>query len=88
MGLVGFVLLAFATALLFLADVTCSGGPVLSEGRTFEAVATLLASLLTALFIIGLLERQDRTILRMGYDSVAAIILYALGLVVLFPFAQ
>lgn len=119
-GLVGFVLLAFATslpelssivsalrirryemavgdifgtnlfniALLFLADLTYSGGPVLSEGGTFEAVAALLASLLTGLFIIGLLERQDRTILRMGYDSLAAIILYALGLVVLYPFAQ
>jgi cation:H+ antiporter len=39
---------------------------------------------LTAVYIIGLLERRDRTILRMGYDSLAAIAFYATGLVVLY----
>jgi cation:H+ antiporter len=39
---------------------------------------------LTAVFIIGLLERRDRTILRMGYDSLAAIVFYAIGLVMLY----
>jgi cation:H+ antiporter len=33
--------------------------------------------------VLGLLERQNRTVARMGYDSLAAIAVYAVSLVVL-----
>jgi cation:H+ antiporter len=119
-GLVGLVLLAFATslpelssivaalrlhryemavgdlfgtnlfniALLFLADLSYRGGPVLAEPDPFEAVAALLGLLLTGVFVLGLLERKDRTVLRMGYDSLAALVLYGAGLVILYPLAS
>jgi len=78
----------FNIALLFIADLSYGGGPVLSEAGAFEAVAGLLALLLTGVFVLGLLERRDRTVLRMGYDSLAALVLYAAGLAVLYPLAQ
>ena len=50
----------------------------------FAAFAALLAGVLTLLFLIGMLERRDKTILRMGFDSLAAILCYAGGLFVLY----
>ena len=75
----------FNLTLVFLADAVYTGEPVLKTAGAFEAVAALLALLLTGVFVLGLLERRDRTIWRLGYDSAAAIILFALGLLVLFP---
>lgn len=77
----------FNIALLFLADLAYDGKAVLSIGGAFEAVAALLALLMTGVFVLGLLERRDRTVLRMGYDSVAALLLYGGGLVLLYPLA-
>lgn len=77
----------FNIALLFLADLAYRGEAVLSIGGPFEAVAALLALLMTGVFVLGLLERRDRTVLRMGYDSMAALVLYVGGLVLLYPLA-
>ncbi len=74
----------FNIALIFLADLAYRGGPVMDQAGRFEAVAALIALVLTGVFVLGLLERRDRTVLRMGYDSLAAILLYAAGLVLLF----
>jgi cation:H+ antiporter len=73
----------FNIALIFLADLAYAGGPVLTEAGTFEAVAALLALIMTGNFVLGLLERRDRTIMRMGYDSLACIAFYAGGLLLL-----
>jgi cation:H+ antiporter len=77
----------FNLLLIFLADVVYTGEPVLNYAGRFEIVAALLGILMTGILLLGLLERRDRTILRMGYDSAALIavflggvgILYALG---------
>jgi cation:H+ antiporter len=74
----------FNLALIPLADIIYRQGPILREGGPFELVAGLLGIVLTAVFIVGLLERRDRTILRMGYDSLAAIVFYAIGLAMLY----
>lgn len=73
----------FNVLLLFVADVLYRQGPVLAEAGRFEAVGALLTVSMTGIFIVGLLERQDRTVLRMGYDSVAALAAFALGIVLL-----
>lgn len=70
----------FNVALIFLADLAYGGPPVLSETGTFEAVAAMLGVLLTGLFVIGLLERKDRTVFRMGYDALAVLLAFAGGL--------
>ena len=73
----------FNVMLLVVADALYRKGPVLSEAGRFETVGALLTVFMTGIFIVGLLERQDRTILRMGYDSVAVLVAFALGLVLL-----
>lgn len=74
----------FNVALIFLADIAYTEGPVLREAGPFEAVASLLALILTSIFILGLLERKNRTVLRMGYDSLAVIIVFTAGLSILY----
>jgi len=71
-------------ALILLADVFYTGNAVLNEAGRFEAVAALLGAVLTGLFLVGLLERQNKTVLRMGYDALAAVVVFPAGLVLLF----
>jgi cation:H+ antiporter len=78
----------FNLTLIFLADAVYPGEPVLKAAGAFEAVAALLALLLTGVFVLGLLERRDKTILRLGYDSAAALVLFAIGLWVLVPLSR
>lgn len=73
----------FNIVLIFVADAAYSGPPIFNETGAFEAVATLLAIVLTAIYLVGLLERRDRTVFHMGYASLAVIATYAAGLVLL-----
>lgn len=73
----------FNMALIFLADIVYIGEPVLAGTKTFEVVGALLAALLTAVFVIGLLARRSKSIFRMGYDSLTAILLFGGGLAIL-----
>lgn len=77
----------FNIGLIFVADLLYAGGPVLSGAGPFEAAASMLAVVLTALFVLGLLERKNRTVLRMGYDSLAVLVAFAGGLVLLYRLA-
>ena len=70
--------------LIFVIDAVAQGEPVLSQAGTFDAFGALLGIALTALFVIGMAERGDKTVFRMGLDSIAVLICYAAGLVVLF----
>lgn len=74
----------FDIALLFVVDAIASGPPALSSAGPFAAFAAVLGTLLTAIFLAGLTERRDRTILRIGYDSAAVIVAYFAGLAILF----
>jgi cation:H+ antiporter len=72
------------TAILFLADAVYPGGPVLAEAGRFSAAATILAITLTAIALVGLLERPRRQILRLGLDSWALLVVYVVGMWLLF----
>ena len=74
----------FNVTVIVLIDALSPGGPVLAASGPFAAFGALLAIVLTALFLVGMIERRDRTILRMGFDSLAALGCYAGGLVVLY----
>lgn len=74
----------FNVSILFLVDLAYDGPPVLREAGAFAGIAALLALALTAVFVAGLVDRRDRTIARMGYDSLVAILVYAGGLAVLY----
>lgn len=114
-GLVGFLLIGFATSLpelssitasvrmrrhemaigevlgtnfvnislLLLADLVYVGGPVLNELGRFEIISALLGAVLTGIYLVGLLERRDPVVLRMGYDSLAVLLAFAGGVALL-----
>lgn len=65
-------------------DVVASGEPVLTRVGQFALFGTILSIALNAIYVAGIAERRNRTILRMGIDSVAALALYAAGLALLF----
>ncbi|RIV75476.1 sodium:calcium antiporter [Pelagerythrobacter aerophilus] len=67
-------------SLILLGDALFAGGPIINELGAFEVVSALLGAALIGIFLVGLLEHRDRTVLKMGYDSAAVILLFALGL--------
>ena len=71
-------------ALVFVVDLVAPQPAILSEAGHFGAVAALIGATVTGLFLMGLAERRDRVIFRMGYDSVAVLAVYAGGLALLF----
>ena len=77
----------FNLAIILVIDLAAGGPPVLSLAGDFEMAAAMLALVMTGIFVLGLIERRDRTVLRMGQDSIAAICLYIFGLVLLLSLA-
>src|SRR5690606_38640521 len=57
----------FNLLLIFLTDVVFVGDPVLNHAGRFEIAASLLGIVMMVILLLGLLERRDRTVLRMGY---------------------
>jgi cation:H+ antiporter len=73
----------FDLLLIPIADLAYGPSPILGSAGRFETVAVLLGIVLTSIYVVGLLDRRNRTILRMGYDSLAAIIVFGIGLLFL-----
>ncbi|MCG7393543.1 sodium:calcium antiporter [Microvirga sp. ACRRW] len=71
-------------SLILLGDAVFTGGPLINELSRFETVSALLGAILTGVFLIGLLERRNPTVMKMGWDSLAVMVLFAGGLVVLY----
>ena len=71
-------------SLILLADAMFTGGPVINELGRFEIASALLGVVLTGVLLIGLLERRNPTFLSMGYDSLAIMLAFSGGLVMLY----
>lgn len=67
-------------ALFFIGDLFYRPGSILGEMNRSAFVAGTLGLLVTCIFLLGLLERRDRTVLGMGVDSLAVLITYVVGL--------
>jgi cation:H+ antiporter len=74
----------FNATLIFIIDLASSGPPVLARVGAFSVAGALLGLVLTGIFLAGIIERRDRTVLRMGWDSLAALACYAVGVALLF----
>lgn len=70
----------FNTVLIVMVDAIDQGEPVLRQVDRSSMTAALVACLLTVLYLIGLVERRDKAFLRMGYDSIAVLVVYAAGM--------
>jgi cation:H+ antiporter len=71
---------AFLPVLFFVATAI-SGTSVLPKAQDADVYMAGLGILLTAVYIFGLIFRPRRRILRMGPDSLTALVLYAIGIV-------
>ena len=69
---------------LFLVATLISGEAVLPQAQKTDIYLAGLGSLLTAVYVYGLIFRPGRLFLRMGADSLIVLVLYALGIVGLF----
>lgn len=78
---------AFLPVLFLLASLI-SGTPVLPHAQNTDIYLTGLGILLTAVYIAGLIVRPRRTIIRLGPDSLAALILYGIGIAGLVAIAR
>lgn len=71
-------------ALIAGVDLLDPNAPVLERAGTFSVLAASLGVVVTGLFMVGLAERSDRTILRMGVDSWLVLLVYAAGMTFLY----
>lgn len=71
-------------ALFFLADVAYRDGPILAATDRSGMLAAAVGMVSTCLLLLGLLERRNQTVLRMGVDSLAVLVTYGVGLVGLY----
>ena len=72
---------------LFLLAVLVSGKSVLPDAQASDIYLAALGILLTCVYVIGLIFRPRRQVLRMGIDSVVVIGLYLIGMLGLFAIA-
>jgi len=73
---------------LFLLAVVISGKAVLPDAQASDIYLAGLGVLLTCVYAAGLIFRPQRQVWRMGVDSVAVLILYALGVGGLFAISS
>lgn len=75
----------FDAALLFVADLGYTkDAAVLNEVGSFAQVGALLGIACTTIYMAGILERKDRSWLRLGLDSILVLIVYGGGVVLLY----
>jgi cation:H+ antiporter len=65
---------------LFLLATVLSGQAVLPRAHDTDIYLTALGALLTIVYMVGLVFRPQRQWLRMGVDSIAVLLLYAVGI--------
>jgi cation:H+ antiporter len=75
---------AVMVALLFLADVLYREGALLAAVDRAAALGAAVGIVVTAIYLLGLIERANRTVWRLGVDSAAVVVLYLGSLVVLY----
>ena len=65
---------------LFLVAGILSGSAVLPQAQATDIYLTALGIVLTVVYLWGLVTRPNRVVLRMGLDSIAVLVLYAVGI--------
>ena len=74
----------FDIGVIFLVDLLFPGGAVLNEVGMFSIVAGLIGIAVTAVYVVGLVERRDTALFGIGVDSYAITLIYLGGIALLF----
>lgn len=69
---------------LLLVVALCSEGPMFADALIPTVFSVSLGIVLTVVYLIGMLERRDRTVLRLGWDSAAVLVLGILGILAMY----
>jgi cation:H+ antiporter len=75
---------AFDVTLLALVGLLAGGAPLLGRATASGQFAAALGIVVTCVYLWGLLERADRTIARLGWDSWLVLLLAAGGMAVIY----
>jgi cation:H+ antiporter len=75
---------AFDVSLPFVADVLYTGGTVMTEGNASLMLVAALGAGMTCVYLWGLLERENRSVLGVGWDSAVVAVTYVGGMVALY----
>lgn len=75
---------AFDVTLLVLAEVLYREGTILENVESSAVFVAAVGTILTCIYLWGLMERENRTIARLGLDSVAATFVYLGAMAVLY----
>jgi cation:H+ antiporter len=73
----------FDVALLLLVAL-CSEGALFADALIPTVFSASLGIVLTVIYMMGMFERRDRTVLRMGWDSAAVLVLGMLGVLAMY----
>ena len=75
---------AITAALLLVADLSYAEGSIFDVVGRSAMVSIAIGIAMTAVFLIGMVERRDRAFGRMGFDSWTVLALYAGSLIMLY----
>lgn len=75
---------ALMIMLIFIADIAYRQGPILETVGASSLFAAATGIVVTAIYLLGMIEWKDRTIWRMGIDSAAVLVCYLGSLGVLY----
>jgi cation:H+ antiporter len=70
--------------LVFVSDVFYTEGPILEHVAPASLATVGMGIVVTGVYLVGMLERRDRTIWRMGVDSAFVLVLYFVNLGILY----
>jgi cation:H+ antiporter len=71
-------------ALIFLADLFYRKGPILGAVEPASMFTIAIGIVVTCAYVVGMVERRNQVVLRMGIDSIAVLVLYIGSLMVLY----
>jgi cation:H+ antiporter len=74
----------FDVTLLVLAELLYRGGTILDRTDPSLIFVAMIAALMTCVYLWGLMERDNRTIAGIGWDSALALAIYVGGMTVLY----
>jgi len=75
---------AFDITLLVLADALFRNGTILAETESSMVFVAMIGATMTCVYVLGMLERADRTVLGIGWDSAIALVVYLSGMGILY----
>lgn len=75
---------AFDVGLLFVAELLYRKDSILAHAEPTVVFVSVIGAVMTCIYLWGLMEREDRTLLGIGWDSAAAVAVYLGGMTVLY----